>query len=238
MRSLLKQSGQFIRRRDPYCWLAPIYEGIETCYSGGAIAACKRDLVEKLASGEAVLFLGAGAGGDAVYAARRGVLVALCDTSAAMLQRAKLGFTAAGLVMPTMEVCSWEASPLTVTWPNIAANFFLNLFPAAQLPRVLARIFALLSPGGRLLIADFSPLSRSWFQKAYWYVPLSVANIFTGDAFHPMVDYREPLHQAGFRVTYQRDFRIFRWGPYWYRALVAVKPEYMPDADRLPQGTD
>jgi len=210
---------------DPYGKLAPIYEGLEALYSGGAIGASKRALMDRFTPGERVLFVGCGTAGEAVYAARRGALVALCDTSPAMLARAVARFRRAGLADPETLNCSWERLPVGRVWPNIAAHFFLNLFPAQTLQRVIRGLIERLPPGGRLLVADFAPFGQGklpvWMQKAYWYLPLWVNHWLTGDPLHELFDFGEALAENGCRIECRQDVPIFKYGPPWFRTIVA-----------------
>jgi len=212
--------------RAAYHLVAPVYEWIEACYSGGAISACKRAQTAYFREGEHVLFAGAGTAPEALLAAQAGARVTLLDRSEAMLAMARTHFRKAGFPDPFCWHGDLASYAPGVTHDVVVANFFLNVFLKDELAPVLAQLNALRKPGGRLLIGDFAPFRGSgpclWLQKLYWFWPLLIANQITGEPIHPIYTYQPALEQAGLTVQACFYFRPLGFGPAWYQLLIAV----------------
>jgi len=206
---------------DPYAFLAPWFEAIEAGYSGGAIRAAKHCFLGVQADRD-VIYLGSGTASEAVVAARSGARVTLLEPSTAMGQGALRRFRRAGLPMP-----DWQQCPLSRAegrFDVAVAHFFLNLFTREALDAALGKIQSLLRAEGHLIIADFSPwLSDGRLLRWYWYLPLHISSKFTGDPVHPLFDFRVSAQSAAFDLLEERAFRIFGFGPSWFRASLLRK---------------
>ncbi|MFB9690703.1 SAM-dependent methyltransferase [Amycolatopsis plumensis] len=113
------------------------------------------------------LDLGSGAGGDALWLARRGWRVTAADISAVALAHLDRRAGEAGLA----DLITTERHDLAATFPAgpfdlVAAHYLHTSFP---LPReaLLRRAAAALAPGGRLLVVEHGSVAPwSWSQDA------------------------------------------------------------------------
>jgi SAM-dependent methyltransferase len=113
-------------------------------------------VIGELQAGEVVLDLGCGAGMDSILAARRvgptGRVIGV-DMTGPMVEKARANARAAGIV--NAEFHQGEADTLPVgdgSVDVVISNGAFNLCP--DKPRVLAEVFRVLHPGGRLQMAD------------------------------------------------------------------------------------
>ncbi len=200
----------------------PAYAAMATLYSGGAIPACHRWAVERMPPGARVLFAGAGPGTDVVQAARAGLRVTAVDVCPVMLAAARRRVQRAGV---TANVKLLEADvrhlPVAHEYDVVCAQFFLNVFAAHALPRVLAALAGQLAAGGRLLVGDFRALppgGRVW-QRLWHDVPMHVFARTGANVIHPVHDLPAHLQAAGFRLHKRQCFRLFCGGPAWVEGL-------------------
>lgn len=110
------------------------------------------------ADGGPVLELGIGSGRIALPLARAGASVHGIDASAAMVERlrAKPGGAEVTVTVGDMaDLALAEGPPFTLTF--VAFNTFFNLASAEEQERCLARVAALLAPGGRFVLEAFVP---------------------------------------------------------------------------------
>ncbi len=106
--------------------------------------------------GETVIDLGCGSGADSLLAARlvgpAGRVIGV-DLAPAMIERARQGAAEAGLGNVEFRPGDLEALPVEAGSVGLAiSNGVLNLCPDKR--RVLAEVFRVLRPGGRLQMAD------------------------------------------------------------------------------------
>jgi SAM-dependent methyltransferase len=108
------------------------------------------------AAGQTVLDLGCGAGVDSLLAARLvgpGGRVIGIDMTAAMVARARAGAAEMGLANVEFRVGDVEALPVdSASIDLVISNGVFNL--CINKPAVLAEVFRVLRPGGRLQMAD------------------------------------------------------------------------------------
>ena len=153
-----------IRTRYSYDRVAWCYEWVANVYSFGGIAAVKASQIAALEPGQRVLYVGVGAGEDALLAAHHGVDLHSLDLSKVMLRRLAWRLERESLDAKLIEVDILEHTA-TTPYDVVVANFVLNVFSEVTLVEVLRHIACLLAPGGRLLIADFRPAGSSRLRK-------------------------------------------------------------------------
>lgn len=216
-----------------YAGIAPIYDSLGAVYSGGAIGRCKRAALATIRPGDRVLFAGCGTGREALLALQRGASVTLLDRSEPMLSRARRRCQRAGTGTATLEcvqadLCDFAPSG---TFDVVVANFFLNVFRAAEMPRVLARLIDLARPEGHVVIGDFAPpvggRSARLAQSLHHGVPMAAFRFLTGSAWHEIYDYASVAHSLAVDVVREEDFRAFG-GPAWYRSIVLAVATRQP----------
>ena len=215
-----------MNQTNPYKRLASVYEPLETLYSGGAISRSKRDHLTHVRPGDQVGFIGVGAGEDARAALRLGASVTAIDQSPGMLRRTERRLKGTGEKnwrTILTDVMDYQGPAFDL----VVAHFFLNIFEGAALKRMIQHLSQLVKPGGKLQIADFAPIMGQGvgglIQKAYWYAPLTVSALLTGNAIHPIYDYADLLEASGMHILKKRTFRIFAIGPRWLYSITAQK---------------
>jgi demethylmenaquinone methyltransferase/2-methoxy-6-polyprenyl-1,4-benzoquinol methylase len=209
-----------------YNFTAWFYQQLAAIYSFGQIGASKACQVERMRHTDRVLYAGVGTGEDAILAARKGVELTCVDLSRAMLVRTQRkvarerlrGEFICGDIMRHERPGHYDV---------VCANFFLNVFHAALMPKVLAHLVTLLKPGGSIMIADFSlprgnPVSRA-LHVAYY----RIANIFywalSGNDLHPIYDYPSWFPQFGIEHVDTKTFRLLGIGPAYYHSVFGRK---------------
>ena len=212
-----------------YDSVAGFYDVLADLYSFGRIRGCKRSQLEALGPGERVLFAGAGSGGEALQAARRGASVTILDLSPGMLARARDRFRRAGLegAVEMIRGDVREHAP-AAGYDAVVAQFFLNVFPAAGLEGVLAHLAGLVRPGGCLLIADFAPPGAhplgAALRRLYFGLAVLTFRALAGNPLHPLYDYAALLPRAGLRLDESRGFRLLGLGPEVFKTWKATRP--------------
>lgn len=109
-----------------------------------------------LRTGQTVLDLGSGAGLDAILAARRvgptGRVIGV-DMTEEMIRKARKNATSLGMTNAEFRLADLERLPIDDATVDVAiTNGVFNLCPDKA--RVLAEVFRVLRPGGRLQMAD------------------------------------------------------------------------------------
>lgn len=213
-----------MQRSAPFDGWSAVYEAGAWLYSGGAIPASKRVQVELLGPGDRVLYLGAGAGEDAAWAARRGADVTCIDLSARMLARLEQRLHRAGLSARLLCGDALEhAAPQS--YDAVAANYFLNCFRRDAMRAQLRHALTLLRPEGRMLIADVAPppagRAARWINLAYLKPSMALFWALGAIPWHENYDYEAELHALGFRTERRWDFRLLGCGPAVFRTLAA-----------------
>jgi len=211
-----------------YGLVARFYDAAAHAYSGGQIRACKEYQVPELARGDRVLYAGAGTGYDASLAAQRGARVTVVELSAGMAERARELFRERGVEREVELVVGDVLEHARLGhYDAVVANFFLNVFSEPRMKVMLSHLRDQLRPGGKLLIADFSPEREHPIerlaQRAYFGLACSAFRLLANNADHPLYDYRPALDELSLKVEWIKDFPLFGVGPAWYRTLVAVR---------------
>jgi len=191
----------------------------------------KASQVDDFRSGQCVLYVGAGAGEDAVLAAERGVTLTCLDRSPAMLRRLEKRLSARALQAELVEADLIDFAP-DQRFDVIVANFFLNVFDPQALERILAQIASLLAVEGRLFVADFRPPGErgvSRFLYSLYYKPLNWSAWWLGlCALHPIYDYAPMLEGLGLKLIEREPVGLgpsgrSGYGPHCFENLVAVR---------------
>jgi SAM-dependent methyltransferase len=135
------------------------------------------EVVSRLAPGRA-LDLGAGAGGDALWLARRGWRVTAADISAVALAHLDRRARELGLA----DRVTTERHDLAATFPAgpfdlVSAHYLHTSFPLPR-DRVLRQAAEALSPGGRLLVVEHGSVAPwSWNQDPDSCPPLTAPSL-------------------------------------------------------------
>ncbi len=199
-----------------YSAFAWCYESIASVYSLGAIARVKASQIASLSAGDRVLYVGVGAGEDALLASRVGALLTCIDVSPRMLarlrarlERDEAGMDAVELVLGDL----FEFEP-GARFDFVIANFVLNLYAEPEMRQALARMRSWLAPGGSLMIADFALPAPAWvWISALYYRPVNwMAWLLGLCELHPIHDYARCLSLLGLEVlTPQRERDAGLW---------------------------
>jgi demethylmenaquinone methyltransferase/2-methoxy-6-polyprenyl-1,4-benzoquinol methylase len=209
-----------------YDRIAPVYDAAARLYSAGLIRRAKLAQISVMKPGDRVLYLGAGAGEEAVRAAARGVAVTCIDTSAAMLGRARRRFERRSVTGEFIEGDALNHDRLGF-YDAVAGNFFFNVFDRASMLRFLDHAVALIRPGGLLFIADFAPpegpLPARMFSRAYARLPMIPFWLAHLVAWHPIYDYAAEFGRLGLSEVWRRDFRLLNVSPVVFRSIAAEK---------------
>ena len=195
---------------DRYRWVGPAYDALAWFFSLNAIHRCRTAMTTSLASEARVLFAGVGHGSDAASALSTGAAVTVVDASATMLERCRTN--CAGyerLRVVHSDVLAFEEPQ---AFDVVFANFFLNVFAAADVDVVAARLCSQVSSGGRLVIGDFRrPQGHAllWLLlQAHWYCAVWFFALIAGNAVHAVHDYPELMAKHGFVVVERRGFSV------------------------------
>ncbi|HVA44762.1 MAG TPA: class I SAM-dependent methyltransferase [Pirellulales bacterium] len=209
-----------------YTRVAAFYEAVANVYSAGQIAAAKRAQLGAMRPGDRVLYVGVGAGEDAVEAARLGARLTCLDLSSAMLSRLEARLGGEG---HSAEIVCGNAFDhhRPGHYDVVTANFVLNCLNGPSMRAMLAHLATQVRPGGKLLIADLAlpqgnVISRR-LQRAY----SRLANVIFWAAglvpLHPIYDYRRHLAECGLQLAGSEAFRLLSIGPIAYETLTAVR---------------
>lgn len=228
-----------LRTRYSYDWIAWCYETIASLLSLGAIPRVKASQVAIFKPGQRVLYVGVGAGEDALLAARRGVELTCLDLSKSMLGRLAKRLDREGLEAELIhdDILDHEVA---VPYDAVVANFVLNVFSEESMVVVMRHIATLLAPGGSLLIADFAPPGANparRFLYAAYYRPINwIGWALRLCALHPIYDYSQFFAAAGLeliarnpRPVWARRFDIE--GPSLFESLAAARSQGGADAN-------
>lgn len=240
---------------DLYRLAAPIYDLATAVWSGGAIWRSRASCLAGLRRGQTVLIPGPGTGRLAVEAAQRGASVTAVERSGAMAKalesRARRGLdperfgSAAAADQPQVAGSlpgasapgqlllmrgSVEALAQGMTFDLVVAEHFLNVFQPDEMDAMRNRLIDRVSPGGRLAVADFTPIRAEnpgpirALQRFHHIVPLGGCSLLTRNAMHPVYDHGADLTpRKGLRLIHEQDFPSFGIGPRWFRTWIFEK---------------
>jgi demethylmenaquinone methyltransferase/2-methoxy-6-polyprenyl-1,4-benzoquinol methylase len=214
-----KPNGHFDR-------IAPVYEALANVHSAGQIRAAKASQLEFMAAQDRVLYVGVGAGEDAVGAAQLGADVTCIDTSAAMLRRTEAKLQAVGAEAECIHGDVREHQRRD-HYDMVVANFFLNCFREEEMLVFLEHLTSLLRVGGRLAIADVAVphgnvLSR-WIHRIHNGIGITFFWILGLVPLHGIYDYQRYFADLGLETTQVQSFRLLKCGPVSYESIIAKK---------------
>jgi len=213
-------------KRD-YGSVAWFYEHLSFLYSAGRIRQAKLSQVGELQPGNKVLYVGMGAGEDAVIAARHGGNLTCIDLAPEMIARTRRKFEEAHI---SAELICGDvmAHDRTGSYDVVIANFFLNIFDEAVMKDVLTHLVSLLKPGGKLLIADFAPIERGSALRrvthsAYYGLAIGFYWALRLEPLHPIYDYSYYFADLGLTQIRTSFFGLHKLGMLPYYSITAVR---------------
>ena len=203
------------------------YELASRLFSGGKIPASKNAQLSHIAAGDAVLYLGVGAGEDAVPACEKGAAVTCIDLSAGMIDRLRRKLAGKGLEAELI-VGDAFAHDRPGHYDAVAANYFLNVFKPEGMRAMLRHCVSLTKPGGKILIADVSPprgnVAARAFNRVYAKSAMVPFWLLRLVPWHANYDYAAECRAAGLEVLEEIPFRFAKVGPVTFHTVVARKP--------------
>jgi demethylmenaquinone methyltransferase/2-methoxy-6-polyprenyl-1,4-benzoquinol methylase len=218
-----EQPESLSRNYDRAAWF---YEKSAKIYSTNQIRASKRFQIQFIKPGDKVIYLGAGAGEDAVMAARAGAIVTCIDISQGMLDRVQRRFDAEGLSVELICGDAYEHDRLG-HYDICAANYFLNIFRRADMQKMMAFSATLVRPGGLYLIADVARSQGNILSQAFNIVYLKAAMLSFWTLglvpLHENYDYPAFFEAAGLELQQVEYFRFAKKGPVLFQSIVATK---------------
>lgn len=214
--------------------MAFFYDLLDDVYSLGQIRAAKFSQIAEMRPGDKVLYAGPGTGRAAVWAARRGVQLTCIDISSAMLNRTRRSLEREGFSAELIldDVLNHRRPAY---YDKVVANFFLNVFSEDTMRRVLAHVASLVTPGGKLLTADYALPKGNIFSRtghAFYWRASNVFNwVICSSALHPIYDYPAYFPEAGLELKEIKCFRLLKIGPAFFQSTTALRrvPEHLAD---------
>lgn len=211
------------RNYDRAAWF---YEKSAKIYSTNQIRASKRFQVKYIQPGDKVLFLGAGAGEDAVMAARHGASVTCIDISQGMLDRVKEKLNRENLDAELICQNAFDHDRLG-HYDVVAANYFLNVFRRDDMIKMLNYSARLVRSGGRFLIADVARSQGNLLSRVFniCYLKLGMVSYWLLGLvpLHENYDYCRFFPAAGIETEHVEYFRFAKKGPVLFQTIVAKR---------------
>lgn len=212
--------------KNRYNHTAWFYEPLAALYSFGKIRASKLHELQYMQAGQHVLYAGVGGGEDAVRAAEKGANITCVDLASAMLEQVERKLDDAG-VGGELICGDLLQHNRTGHYDVICANYFLNVFTADVMHKVLAHLITLLKPGGMLLVADFAIPQGNVLLRASHAFYYRIANVLywviSNSDLHPIYDYAAILPSHGLHVREPVRHRLFPGGPRYFQTVIAQK---------------
>lgn len=212
-------------RFDKVAWFYEIVSGI---YSTGQISASKAWQVSQMHADQKVLYVGVGAGEDAILAADREVELTCVDMSERMLARTarKLEHLKHRATLLCDDIRNHR---LFGHYDVVTANYFLNCFTPEDMRSMLKHLLHLLKPSGRLMIADVAPARGNWMSRVLHELHHSIAirsfHALGLVPLHPIYDYEPILRELGLQIVGQAGFRLGGVGPIAYQSLICQRSQ-------------
>lgn len=211
------------RNYDRAAWF---YEKSAKIYSTNQIRASKRYQLQHIEPGQTVLYLGAGAGEDAVMAAKHGAKVTCIDISQGMLDQVQKGLDKDNVTAELICVNAYDFDRIG-HYDVVAANYFLNVFRRNEMAKMMNHTAKFVRDGGKYLIADVSRSRGNPLSQAFNIVYLKMAMIsfwMMGMVpLHENYDYPAFFEDAGLKHEHTEYFRFAKKGPILFQSIVAAR---------------
>ena len=136
--------------------LAPFYRAMEFFTAGGKLQRCRTAFLGEIPVPSRILLAGEGHGRTLAAVVKKfpDAQIVVVDSSAGMLEVARAnGPTGDRVEFVLADLLTWEAQP--GSFDLIVTNFFLDCFPADQLPVVVSNLAKVATPQASWLLADF-----------------------------------------------------------------------------------
>jgi demethylmenaquinone methyltransferase/2-methoxy-6-polyprenyl-1,4-benzoquinol methylase len=215
------QKPELSRNYDRAAWF---YEKSAKFYSTNQIRASKKSQLKYLSPGTRVLYLGAGAGEDAVMAAEAGAEVTCIDISEGMLAQVQRRLASENLRAELLCRDAFEYQP-TEKYDVVAANYFLNVFRRDPMRRMLQHTATFVRPGGYYLIADVAlpqgNLAAKVFNLAYLKLAMASFWLLGLVPWHENYDYPAFFAESELKLEHVDYFRFAKRGPVLFQSIVA-----------------
>ncbi|MCG8584313.1 MAG: class I SAM-dependent methyltransferase [Pirellulales bacterium] len=214
------------------------YESIAWVYSAGQIGRAKCSQLKFLEPGAKVVYLGVGAGEDALEAASRGFDVTCVELSRKMLDRFQQKLDKAGLSAELICDNAFDFDRVG-QYDACMTNFFLNVFPKDQMVAMLSHAARLVRPGGKLMISDCA-CPQGWlpsrlFNHVYLRAGMGLYNVLGLAAWHMTYDYRKHFAEAGLTTSAVETFRYLGFGPVVFWNIIAEKQQSISPSKQFRQ---
>jgi len=221
---LAKDDKKLGHNYDRAAWF---YEKSAKLFSTNQIRSSKRSQLKHIKPGDKVLYLGAGAGEDAVMAARHGAKVTCIDISQGMLDQVQRKLDAENLSAELICQNAYDHDRAGY-YDAVAANYFLNVFREQDMIKMLNFSVKFVRPGGRYLIADVARSQGNVFARLFNIVHLKLGMIcFWAMGLVPLhknYDYCSYFEEAGLELEHVEYFRFAKKGPVLFQSIIARRP--------------
>ncbi len=212
-----------VRSYDRVAWF---YEQTSRLYSTNQIRKSKSAQVRFIKPDDRVLYLGVGAGEDAIMAAKRQARVTCIDVSRRMLARLRRRLSRKGL--RTELICDDARRHDRVGYYDVVAtNYFLNCFHAEQMCSMMGQAASFCRPGGYYMIADVALPQGHWISRSFNVVYLKFAMTLFWTLglvpWHNNYDYVALLDQVGVDFRHVEYFRFCQRGPVLFQNIVGQR---------------
>ncbi len=211
------------RNYDRAAWF---YEKSAKIYSTNQIRASKRYQLKHIEPGQTVLYLGAGAGEDAVMAARHGAKVTCIDISQGMLDQVQKKLDKDNLSAELICVNAYDHDRVG-HYDVVAANYFLNVFRRDDMAKMMQHTATFVRDGGKYLIADVSRSRGNPLAQAFniFYLKMAMCSFWLMGLvpLHENYDYPAFFEDAGLTHEHTEYFRFAKKGPILFQSIVAKR---------------
>ena len=175
----------------------------------GRIDRIKQQIAESCVSeGDLVLEIGCGTGKLPALLAQRGCQVKGIDVSLPMLEEARKNAPSADFAhMTAVQIDELKES----SFDCVIGTLVLSELSEDELDHVLRVAKPLLTPGGRLVIAD-EIVPQNWWQRVVFYLirwPLAALTfLVTQNTTHALRSFEDRLQRVGYRVRSRQDYLL------------------------------
>lgn len=211
------------RNYDRAAWF---YEKSAKIYSTNQIRASKRYQMQHLVPGQKILYLGAGAGEDAIMAAKHGAEVTCIDISQGMLDQVQAKLDSENLSAELICVNAFDHDRIGY-YDVVAANYFLNVFRRKDMATMLNHTAKFVREGGKYLVADVATAQGNALAKAFnvSYLKMAMGSFWLMGLvpWHENYDYPSFFGDAGLTHEHTEYFRFAKKGPILFQSIVASR---------------